>query len=364
MATEMEINNALAACGFGNLNGVVFYGAWKGYPITLRKIAGRSFYVDAAAALDAVPGALRRALGKELKDKGVKMGAPAASGKARVCFTTAVSTKEDAAAILRMRLDAIVEALRHNGVAPASVCAVTGSPRPDALCLVDLGGVPSYQPVASAAIRQKNEQVKAQAEENELNGSYALGFVGALLGMLAGLIPNLLTVIFAERIFALLFALVPICAMLGYKLFKGKMTKGSVAIVIAVSVVGVLLMPMLEIVFYLMRDYGDTFGEALGDLGLILREPSFSGQIGAELVQLLIFMALGILIAWRFISGQTNSSAAKFGEIQLASLRPLPGAEQADYAQRAPYGYDPMTGAPLQAPAYDRWDSGPADGLN
>ena len=345
MATEMEIQNAFAGCGFGS-SGMLLYGPWKGYAFTAMKMTNRSFYVDVAIDQDGVTGAVRKALATELKPVGVKT--PGTGGlKKRVRFSMTFSARDDANALLRQRLDAIVLALQHSGVAPASVCAISGSPRPDSLCLVNVGNFQSFRPVQGAAVRQQGEQAKARTEENQQNGSYALGFVGALLGMLVGLIPNLLVLILANLISAWLFALVPVCAVLGYKLCKGKMDKGSIAIVVLVSLLGVVLMVGLETIYYLMHDYGDDLAGALGDLGLLLGTQEYINGILPMLLQMLLFMGLGIWIAWRFMSSQTNSGALQNSEIQQASLRPMPGYEQA-----APYGFDPQTGYPRPAPDY------------
>lgn len=186
------------------------------------------------------------------------------------------------------------------------------------------GGALSYRPVCAAAVRDRDTQTREKIEDNQANGSYALGFVGALLGMLVGLIPNLLSIMFADTIWSLLFALVPLCAMFGYKLFKGKMNKGSVVIVVALSLLAVFLIPIIEILIYLVKDYGEPLGSALGYTLQIVRDPEFFSNASSEYLQLLLFMALGIWIAWRYISGQTNSSQALSSETQLATLRPNP----------------------------------------
>ena len=350
MATEMEIQNAFAGCGFGS-SGMLLYGPWKGYAFTALKVTNRSFCLDVAIDQDGVTTATRKALAAELKSAGVKSLGSGSSLKKRVRFSMTFSAKDDANALLRQRLDAIVLALQHSGVAPASVCAISGSPRPDSLCLVNVGNFLSFRPVQGAAVRQQGEQARARTEENQQNGSYVLGLVGALLGMLVGLIPNLLVLILADLISAWLFALVPVCAVLGYKLCKGKMDKGSIAIVVLVSLLGVVLMVVLRTIYYLMHDYGDDLAGALGDLGLLLGTQEYISGILPMLLQMLLFMGLGIWIAWRFMSSQTNSGALQNSEIQQASLRPMPGYEQA-----APYGFDPLTGYPRPAPDYSASD--------
>ena len=55
---------------------------------------------------------------------------------------------------------------------------------------------------------------------------------------------------------------------------------------------------------------------------------SVLSELGGELVKRVLFMGLGIWVAWRFMSNQTNRSAVQNSEAQLASLRPNPAYQQ------------------------------------
>ncbi len=329
MATEMDVLSAINQLGLEGL-GNIFYGTWKGYAVTLRKISAKTFYLDVAVRMEKVPAGLRRALGRGIKEKGMRLGGIELINKKRVVFSISFKGSDQALPRLQERLDAATSALRENGISPADTCAISGAARPDSLCLVNVNGAPCYQPVCAAVVREQSTQTREQAQENEVNGSYAMGILGAALGMLVGLIPNLLTIVLAERIYGILFALVPICAMFGYKLFKGKMGKASIAIVIVLSLLGVVLIPYLELVFYLVRDSGFTLGQAFDIARLYMTQPEFLGEISGDLLQLLLFMVIGIAIAWRYMSSQTNSSTVQSAEAQLASLRPNPAYQEPD----------------------------------
>lgn len=329
MATEMDVLSAINQLGLEGL-GNLFYGTWKGYAVTLRKISAKTFYLDVAVRMEKVPAGLRRALGRGIKEKGMRLGGIELINKKRVVFSISFKGSDQALPRLQERLDAATSALRENGISPADTCAISGAARPDSLCLVNVNGAPCYQPVCAAVVREQSTQTREQAQENEVNGSYAMGILGAALGMLVGLIPNLLTIVLAERIYGILFALVPICAMFGYKLFKGKMGKASIAIVIVLSLLGVVLIPYLELVFYLVRDSGFTLGQAFDIARLYMTQPEFLGEISGDLLQLLLFMVIGIAIAWRYMSSQTNSSTVQSAEAQLASLRPNPAYQEPD----------------------------------
>ena len=323
MASGEEILSALARLGFDN-TGIYYYGVWKEYAVTLRRITAKSFFADLAVRLDKIPTGLRKALAAAVKEKGLKIGGAEAITKTSISFSFSFGKNDEAEARLTERLDTMVAALRENGIAPADTCALSGAADPDSLCLVPRGSLYSFQPVNAALIRQQSTQTREQAQENEVNGSYATGIVGAVLGMLVGLIPNLLTIVFTERIYGLLFALVPICAMFGYKLFKGKMGKASIAIVIVLSLLGVVLIPYLELVYYLVKDSGFPLGQAFDIARLYMTEPEFLGALKGDLLQLLLFMVIGIAFAWRYMSSQTNSSTVQSAEAQLSTLRPNP----------------------------------------
>ena len=331
MASTGEIYSALTPLGFEN-TGNICYGTWKGYAIALHLQQYKIYYTHVATRVERPSSALRKAIRRAIKGHGLRMlGGDMGRGmKREIIFSHSFPKNADPAAYYAQQLDLIVSTLRENGISPADTCDISGSAHPDSLCLIAKSLTVSYQPVCAAVVKNENHQAQEQVERNELSGNYVTGFIGALLGMLVGLIPNLLTIIYAESIYAILFALVPICAMFGYKLFRGKMNTASIVIGIVLSLIGVLLIPYLETVFYLVRDEGFALGEALSLTARFftdpanLSDPEISGPLGKELLQLVLFMALGIFVSWRLMRSKTNSSVMAESEAQLASLRPNP----------------------------------------
>ena len=323
MATINDAFIALSGLGFETA-GKVCFGTWNNYAILLRQGTGKNLFATFAVRLPKVMFDGRKELFREVKENSGNKLKPAGITKTSISFSIPIGKAENLSGFLSTSLKILTEALRNAGVAPADTCAATGADRPDSLCLMTKDNVQSFQPVCAAAIRDKDVMTREKAEENQENGSYLMGFVGTLLGMLVGLIPNLLSIIFASTIWSLLFALVPLCAMFGYKLFKGKMSKGSIVIVIVLCLFGVLLIPLFEITITLIREYGLALSDALGWATTLMLEPDVLSEISGELLQLLLFMALGIFIAWRYMSGSTNSSQVSGTEAQLATLRPNP----------------------------------------
>lgn len=323
MANANDVFAALADCGF-ETTGNLCFGTWNHYSLLLQRSTGKSLLAIVSVQIPDAWGAKRKALARALKEKGLKGVKLAGLTKIAATFGLSYGKADNLAGFFTEALNALTASLRESGITPPDTCALTGASRPDSLCLVSLNGALSYRPVCAAAIREKGTRTREKAEENQANGSYVLGFVGALLGMLVGLIPNVLGIIYTERIYGLLFALVPLASMFGYKLFTGKMSKGSIVIVIVLSLLGVVLIPWMELAFYLVRDYGATVGEGLSYAAQYMLEPDVLSDLGGELLQLLLFMALGIWIAWRTMSGQTNNSQVMGTEAQLATLRPNP----------------------------------------
>ena len=318
-----EIVSALTSSGF-EANGMVYFGTWRDYAVSLRSISGKTYYADFAVRLEKVPFSLRRSLSKAVRVPGLKLGGLERITNQVVTFSLSLDPKGDVTAQFRQRMDQLATALRDNGVFPADTCILTGAPMPDSLCLASVGGLVCYQPVTAAALRDQSRQVREQAEDNRENGSYLTGLVGALLGMLVGLIPNLLSIMALERIYGLLFALVPMAAMFGYKLLKGKMSKAALWIVIGMSLLGVILIPLFELAYYMMHEYGNSLGFVIATILNALEDGTFFSALGAEYLQLLLFMGIGILIAWRYIFGQLSSSAVNAAQTQIDTLRPNP----------------------------------------
>ena len=173
-----------------------------------------------------------------------------------------------------------------------------------------------------------------KADINRENGSYLLGVLGALIGMLVGTIPTFLTVVYLEMEYSILFALIPICAYFGYKLFRGKMNKAALIVSILMAVLGVFILNFEYIVFSIMREYGFSFSEALSFVPDLLRDGEIWAAIAADSLQEFFFSALGVVIAWGLIS-RTASGAAANADAALRLAQPYgqraaaPAADQA-----------------------------------
>ena len=325
MTTESEILAALEAAGFERTS-MGACGTWMGYPVALRRYAGKSWFAFLSVQLPKVPSGLRKTLNRAVKDPQVKVGGVERLEKNTVVYSIHFNKAQEVGALFSRRMDAITAALRENGVPPQNTCAITGASNPDSLCLISDGSYVCYRPVCASALRRQDNALLQQVEHNENSGNYGLGVIGAILGMLVGVLLNLLVMLLTKHIFALVFALVPLASMFGYKLFKGKMNKAALVIVIILCLIAIPLIPLLEIVYTLIQEYGFSFGEAISSTLEYFRTPgAFSdSDLIKELLQLLVFMGLGLLIAFRSVSGMLNTTALRMSRIQNESLRPNP----------------------------------------
>ena len=323
MSFDDELQQELSSLGF--IKTMNFYcGSWKGYALTLWKFGGKAWFASFAVRFAKIPSGLRKQLNAAIKEPGIKLGGVERMSKTSIFFSFSFSKEDSIRTRLQERLDCFAAALRQNGVEPANTCALTGAPSPDSLCFLKTADGASYQPVCSSKLRTDNAQLHERVEDNENNGSYLTGIIGAIFGMLVGVAVNLLTIVFMERIFALLFAFVPIASMFGYKLLKGKMNKAALVIVVALSILAIFLLPLFEFTVYFVRDYGMTVGEALSYSAQLLVMPEILSEITGELLKLVLFMAFGLFFAWRYISGQVNSNALAFSNAQINTLMPNP----------------------------------------
>ena len=318
MAKQAPLYQALAARGFETA-GLACYGLWKGYAVTLLLEQG-SYWAHFAVRVNQSDRSLQKALAASMKNAcGRRVAVNLALGRGKTAaFAFRADRKSPCEDQFAAFADNCVRALQENGLSPAKTCAVCGGGTPESLCLLG-----SYQPVHSGCMRSSLEKTREQAADNQANGSYLTGLVGALLGMLVGLIPNIAIGVLSDRIYAVLFALVPLAAMWCYRKFNGKMSKGSIGIIIVVSLLGVVVMQFFTLAIYIVQEYGVSLGKALSLSLQLFGDGEVLGSVLGSSVMHFVFMALGILFAWRYLN-QTNGGNVANMEAALATLRPNP----------------------------------------
>lgn len=325
---DSERTAVLASYGFKQI-GQISYGSWNNYAAAVYKYLMSTCYISLAVRLDKLPSDVKKTIKQTLKQAGKKYRL-AQLDKQAALFTATFGKNDDLSQEIPACLNLLTGALRAAGVGPADTCCKTGRPYPDSLCLLAIGQYASCQPVCAAALREESEKVQQKTEENENNGSYGLGLIGAILGMLVGVAVNVLVALATDRIYALLFALIPFAAMFGYKLFKGKLTKASLVIVVVLCLVALVLMPFVQTVIGVQQAVKEEFGRTLplGDAidvaKEVVKQKGFLKEISGDLFKYAIFMALGVWIAWNYIRRQTNAAQLGAEKALLDTLCPNP----------------------------------------
>ena len=198
------------------------------------------------------------------------------------------------------------DAASRFGLRPLDVCPFCGNGNGDTVAPTNKG----FRLVHRRCLQAESVRTHRAAESNKENGSYLLGIIGALIGMLVGTIPNLLTIAYMNREYAVLFALIPVCSYFGYKLLRGKMDKFALVISIVMSILGVFLLYFEYVGFMMIHDYGYTLSQVKTVMPDIIRDSDVWHDILTGSLQEFLFTAIGVFIAWRLISGTAAGTAA------------------------------------------------------
>ena len=319
MATNQAISNALARLGIGAV-GSVYIGVWDGYAVTVRHGAPY-YYLDFAVRLDPRDRSIAKSIRAELKAGQPKTILGCVNRGDHLKCTITLEKKTPYADQFSAALDAIAQALRSRDVLPAQTCAVCGREHPDSLCLID-----GYQPVHAACVQAVTETTKHAAEADERKESYLIGFIGAVIGAFIGLEPCLLSILLFDRIYTVLFALVPLCAMWGYRRFHGKRSGASIVIIILLSLAGVVLLEFLAVAISFKQELGLTLVPAMRyTLNYLFTSVGVGVMLQESLTELLV-MAIGIFVAWAFLA-QNNHNPVSQANAVRHSLHPIYGGK-------------------------------------
>lgn len=317
MANQKAIYKALENIGFETM-GELCCGVWEGYAAELRPYNG-GLYLDVAVRVDKKDKQLRKDIQRAVKENNSGHSLGCLNNGSFMSFLVKFNKKSPYEQQFAGFMRAITLALRQYGIGPACTCSVCGGGSPDSLCVME-----SYQPVHSACLKGMAAETREKAEENRENGSYLTGIIGAVLGMLVGLIPSLLTIMLADTIYGVLFALVPMASAWGYRKFKGKMSRGSIAIIVLLSFIGVFVMQYLVIGFVLMDEYAMGLGMAFEMVAENLLNVDGLMMVASESVVHFLFMLLGVWIAWRYMYQGTNAGKLRQIDAVMSTLRPNP----------------------------------------
>ena len=324
----------LAANGF-TVSGNLCYGMWRGYLLTMNPSSGRDLLVRYSVRVDKNDKELRKYLLQNLRERLGKAATSAVNQGNLLALGLRLNGKSDLLQQFFAFADAAAQILSGMGIAPADSCVICGGGTPESLCFTD-----SFQPVHAACLRQSAADLRAKAEADQANGSYLTGLLGAVIGAIVGAIPSILLLLATDYISALLFALVPLAAMFGYRKMKGKNDKVGIFIVIVASVLAVFFMVYALLVIQVAKMYSCGLGTAVSLLPNLMSSSEFMEASGSFWKGFL-FMGLGIFFSWSYLS-KTGAAQIKMADNVLATLRPNPRYANVSYpaSSQQPGGSD------------------------
>ncbi len=232
---------------------------------------------------------------------------------------------------------AALDIVKNLGITVPDKCSVCGRTG----CDVAVPRGAAYVPTHRSCLEKAVSGAQDKADSNARNGSYLLGIIGALLGAVVGILPSALTIILMERIYVILFALIPICAYLGYKLFKGKMNYFALVVTILFSALGVYLLNFGVTLYYIADEFSIGLRDALTLFPYMLADPEVWLEVtkSEDFIMCAVFVALGIFLTWGMIS-RTAKADVKDAANVLSSAVPYGQPESdkfdfdpADYAR-------------------------------
>lgn len=209
----------------------------------------------------------------------------------------------------------LINYLANNNIQESVRCPVCSQFSTDAMAYYN----GAFQKLHMHCIQSVLNSQEAAVENNEKSSHFLTGLLGALLGGLVGMIPNVLTILFLQRIYALLFTLIPICIFYGYRLLKGRMHSGAVVLTILLSILTLFVMEYVVLVIQVYQQSGMWF---LKECLQAFFNREFLLEMLKEMGMSFVFLGLGILYSWRMITDNNQRTTTSI-EFTRGTIRPI-----------------------------------------
>jgi len=300
-----ELQGVLSRSGAYQV-GERYYGIWQDYPFSLhidriKEPGGVTFDFR-------LPATLEGGLFKEMKKSLPKGCQWTAAGGSRYRLACAGGPLKKADTTLSSVLSQLTRGLRAAGVAPTDVCPLCHRAGTDAYA--DVGG---YTAVHRACVDQTAMNTREQAENALHSGNYVTGLIGAVIGGLVACIPTVI-VWFMGYLVGWLYALVPLGAYYGYKLFKGRMNRGAFVCTCIASVIHLFTIEQL-IFYFMIHQEWDIWPSIFDTFALYWSFMSISDAF-SDMAMSIVFMVIGLWISWDIIRRNAYTDLGMANEVK------------------------------------------------
>lgn len=160
---------------------------------------------------------------------------------------------------------------------------------------------------------EEKEVINQDETKAKAKGSYLAGMLGAIIGGAIGAIPWILVYIYGNMMLSLLAVLIAAGEFYGYKLFKGKMTKLTPAIIMIIAIVIVSVATLLVIPAITLGNEGINVN--VNTIKALYQNSAFIQGITHDFAISVVFTALGASVITASLKKQIQNAGD--GEIEL-----------------------------------------------
>ena len=147
---------------------------------------------------------------------------------------------------------------------------------------------------------EKEESVKNKPVENT-NGNYILSIILAVVFALFGLLPAIITLLYAGYFVGILYMLSPVAAFFGYRLGKAPLNKIIYFVCFGASVIANYLT-----MSYVYQQFAEIAGVSIE---VIKTNPEFGYK--SDMIMSFVFLAVGMYLSYSFIARKLNQKDTK-----------------------------------------------------
>ncbi len=203
----------------------------------------------------------------------------------------------------------IVRVLKKKGISYPKHCVICGEEGADSYAVIDEGNQPIH--------RDCLQEQLTVTRQRKAEGSYFLGVVGAILGCLVGSIPCILSLIFFQKTFCVLFLFLPPGIYYGCKWFHGKMNWLVLGLSVVLSLASVYVMEFVVRILYNLQQQGLPYNLHYGFevLEKLLEYDGIWGIIHRSAGLNFLFAFVGIFINWELISRTSLKAEANVVDV-------------------------------------------------